>query len=70
LKTASDSVLTSLKNETQTSAFVTSLQAGKDELSWYLNGMSYNFGSDYNLSYSADMSFVDKKGVAAEALEY
>jgi hypothetical protein len=70
LKTASDSVLTTLKNETQTSAFVTSVQAGKDELSWYLNGMSYNFGSDYNLSYSADMSFIDKKGVAAEALEY
>ena len=70
LKTAAESVLTRLKSETQTSAYVTSVQGGKDELSWYLNGISYNFGSDYNLSYSADMTFVDKKGVTAEALEY
>ena len=70
LRGASKSVFESLKMETQTSAFVTSEQGGKDELSWYLNGLSYSFGSDYQMSYSADMAFIDRKGVPAETLEY
>jgi len=70
LKTAADSVVSSLKNESQTSAFITAKQNAKDELSWYLTNMSYSFNSDYTLNYSIDMNFVDKKGFPAEVLEY
>jgi hypothetical protein len=70
LKNASDSVFASLKKETQNSAFVTSPQVGKNELTWYLTDMQYSITSDYGLTYSAGMNFIDKKGVAAEALEY
>ena len=70
LKTASDSVFTSLQPEVQKSAFVKSQQVGKNDLNWFLDSLDYNFSSDYNLVYNASMGFVDKKGVATTALKY
>ena len=70
LKTASDAVFSQLKGEVQKEAYISSPQVGKNDLNWYLADLQYSFGSDYNLTFSAGMNFVDKKGVAAEALEY
>jgi len=70
LKTASDSVLSTLEQEVKDSAFVTSPQVGKGDLSWFLNDYTYSLTSDYAFNYNIDLGFIDKKGVAAEALEY
>ena len=70
LKTASDSVLSTLEQEVKDSAFVNSPQVGKGDLTWFLNRYTYNLTSDYAFNYSIDLGFIDKKGVAAEALEY
>ena len=70
LKTASDAIFTQLKGEIQKAAYISSPQVGKNDLSWYLADLQYSFGSDYNLTFSAGMNFVDKKGVTAEALGY
>jgi hypothetical protein len=70
LKTASDSVFTTLQSDVQKSSFVKSPQVGKNELNWFLEDLSYNFSSTYNLSYDASMNFIDKKGVAPSSLKY
>jgi len=70
IKTAASSLLTSLKEEAQGMAFVTSPQVGKGDLSWYPSSMSYGVTSDYSFDFSLGMSFIDKKGVMPEALEY
>ena len=70
LKTASDSIYESLKSEVQKEAFVKSPQVGEGDLNWYLEGLSYNFSSNYDFSYEASMNFIDKKGVAPTSLKY
>lgn len=70
LKTSSASVFESIKTEVQKSAFVNGRQNVSNQLSFFLESMSYNFDSQYQFSSSADMSFVDRRGVAAEILEY
>ncbi len=70
LKTASDSVFSTLQSDVQKSSFVKSPQVGKNELNWFLEDLSYNFSSAYNLSYDASMNFIDKKGVAPSSLKY
>ena len=70
LKTASDSIFSSLKSEVQTEAFVKSEQVAKGDLQWYLDDLNYNFDSQYSFSYGASMKFIDKKGVAPTALKY
>lgn len=70
LKTSSASVFESIKTEVQKSAFVNGRQNVSNQLSFFLESMSYNFDSQYQFSSSADISFVDRRGVAAEILEY
>ncbi len=70
IKTAASSILTSLKQEAQTMAYVTSPQVAKDDLSWYPSSMSYGVTSGYSFDFSLGMSFIDKKGVMPGALEY
>ena len=70
LKTASDSVFTSLQPEIQKNAFVRSEQVGKNDLNWFLELLDYNFSSDYTLAFNSSMGFVDKKGVSVTALKY
>ena len=70
LKTASDSIYDTLKSEVQKEAYVKSPQVGKGDLNWYLEGLSYNFSSNYDFSYEASMNFIDKKGVAPSSLKY
>tara|TARA_Y100000004_G_scaffold40844_1_gene44269 strand:- start:3163 stop:5040 length:1878 start_codon:yes stop_codon:yes gene_type:complete len=70
LKTASDSIFTSLQSDIQQNAFVKSPQVGKNDLNWYLENLSYNFSSEYDFAYDAEMKFIDKKGVQPTALKY
>ena len=70
LKTASDSIFSSLQLDVQKNAFIKSPQVGKNDLNWYLENISYNFSSEYDFTYNSEMKFVDKKGVAATALKY
>ena len=70
LKTATDSVFSSLQLDVQKNAFVKSPQVGEGDLSWYLEGLDYSFSSEYDFNYNASMKFVDKKGVAATSLKY
>ena len=70
LKTASDSVFNSLKQETEKRAFIVGRQVVKDQLSFFVQSMDYNLTSNYNFSFSANLGFVDRRGVVAEALEY
>ena len=70
LKTSSRNVFNSIKSEVEKSAFVSAKQNVSNQLSFFLEQISYNFNSDYNLSSSSEMSFIDRRGFAAEALEY
>tara|TARA_Y100001938_G_scaffold150604_1_gene242376 strand:- start:10567 stop:11304 length:738 start_codon:yes stop_codon:yes gene_type:complete len=70
LKTSSASILNSIKSEVQKSSFVKGKQNVENQLSFFLNSLSYNFDSSYNFSSSAEISFVDRRGVTAETLEY
>jgi len=70
LKTSSDSVFNSIKQEVERSAFVNAKQNVSNQLSFFLESMSYNFDSNYQFNSSAEMSFVDRRGVAAEIMEY
>jgi hypothetical protein len=70
LKTASDSIVDTLKGKVQSRAFINSKQVGKDELSWYLTSFTHGFTSEYNFTFDADMNFIDKKGVAPSGTEY
>ena len=70
IKTASSSVITSLKQEAQKLAYVSSDQVGKEELSWYPTSMSHSASSMYDLNFNLGMAFVDKKGVMPDALKY
>jgi len=70
LKTASDNVLNTLKQETEKSAFVQAEQSKSNDYNFYLNSANYNVDSTYNLNYSASLGFVDKRGVVAEKLKY
>ena len=70
LKTAADNLFTRIKQETEKSAFVKGRQVVKDDLAWYLQSISYNFNSEYKFNSSSNMGFLDKRGVAARALEY
>ena len=58
------------KQEAQVSAFVKGKQAVKDDLFWYLKGLSYNFDSEYKFNSSCSLGFIDRRGVTARALEY
>ena len=70
LKTSSASVFSSIKTEIEKSAFVNGKQNVSNQLSFFLESMGYNFDSQYNFNSSAEMAFVDRRGVAAEILEY
>ena len=70
LKTSSASILNSIKSEVQKSSFVKGKQNVENQLSFFLNSLSYNFNSSHNFSSSAEISFVDRRGVTAETLEY
>jgi hypothetical protein len=70
LKTACDSVFNNLKQETEKRAFVVGRQVVKDQLSFFVESMSYDLSSNWDLSFSANLGFVDRRGVTAEALEY
>ena len=70
IKTATDSIVSSVKQETQTMAFVSNPQIAKNDLSWYMTNMSYNVSQDYTLNFDSEMQFIDKKGVMPEALKY
>jgi hypothetical protein len=70
LKTSSASILNSIKSEVQKSSFVKGKQNVENQLSFFLDSLSYNFNSSYNFSSSAEISFVDRRGVTAETLEY
>jgi len=70
LKTASGSVFNSLKRETEKRAFVMGRQVVKDQLSFFLQNMNYSLDSNWSFSFSANLGFIDRRGVSAEALEY
>jgi len=70
LKTSSSSVFNSIKTEIEKSAFVNGKQNVNGQLSFFLESMGYNFDSQYQFNSSAEISFVDRRGVAAEILEY
>jgi len=70
LKTSSRNVFSSIKSEVEKSAFVSAKQNVSNQLSFFLEEINYNFNSDYNLTSSSEMSFIDRRGFAAEALEY
>ena len=70
LKTASDSIFNSLKKETEKRAFVVARQVVKDQLSFFVQSMNYGLSSKYDFTFSANLGFVDRRGVAAETLEY
>lgn len=70
LKAASLSVFQDIKTEVELSAFVNAKQNVSNQLSFFLESMAYNFNSRYELNSSAEMSFIDRRGVAAEILEY
>ena len=70
LKTASDSVFNSLKKETEKRAFVVGRQVVKDQLSFFVQSVNYGLTSNYNFTFSANLGFVDRMCVTAEALEY
>jgi len=63
IKTASSSVLTTLKEEAQKLAYVRSPQVAKNHLSWYPSSMSYSVSSGYSMDFNLEMAFIDKKGV-------
>ena len=70
LKTSSASVFSSIKTEIEKSAFINAKQNVSNQLSFFLESMGYNFDSQYSFNSSAEMAFVDRRGVAAEILEY
>ncbi len=70
IKTATTEVFTSLKRELEKRAFVKAKQNAKGKLSFYLKSLGYNFTSQYKLTSTGELGFVDKRGVAATALEY
>jgi len=70
IKTATTGVFATLKSELEKRAFVKGKQNAKNKLSFYLRGLSYNFNSGYSLSSTGEIGFIDKRGVAATALEY
>jgi len=70
IKNATTGIFTSLKSELEKRAFVKGKQNIKGRLSFYLRSLNYNFNSGYTLSSTGELGFVDKRGVAATALEY
>jgi len=70
IKTASDSVFDSLRQETEKSAFVQADQSKSNSYNFFLNNVSYTINSGYDLNYSVSLGFVDKRGVVAESLKY
>ena len=70
LKTSSRNVFETIKSEVEKSAFVSAKQNVSNQLSFFLEQIGYNFNSDYGLNSSSELSFVDRRGFAAEALEY
>ncbi len=70
IKIATTEVFTSLKRELEKRAFVKAKQNAKGKLSFYLKSLGYNFTSQYKLTSTGELGFVDKRGVAATALEY
>jgi hypothetical protein len=65
-----DGVFASLKRELEKRAFIKGKQNSKGKLNFYLKSLSYNFNSKYSFSFTGELGFVDKRGVAATALEY
>ena len=70
LKSATDDIYSKVKQEVEKSAFVKGKQVVKDDISWFLESLSYNFDSEYKFGSSSSLGFVDKRGVSARALEY
>ena len=70
LKTAADSIFSSLNEETEKSAFIRADQSKGSNYNFFLNQLTYNFDQSYNFSYDASLSFVDKRGVSPERLKY
>jgi hypothetical protein len=70
IKIATTEVFSRLKRELEKRAFVKGKQNAKGKLSFYLKSLGYNFSSQYSLSSTGELGFVDKRGVAATALEY
>jgi hypothetical protein len=70
IKTATRGVFDSLKSELEKRAFIKGKQNAKGKLSFFLKSLNYNFNSDYGLSSTGEIGFIDKRGVAATALEY
>ena len=70
IKTASDNVFNTLRQETEKSAFVQADQSKSDSYNFFLDSVTYTVNSNYDLNYSANLGFVDKRGVVAEKLKY
>ena len=70
IKAASDSVFNTLNQETEKSAFVLSDQGKAGSFNFYLKDLSYDINDSYDLSYSASLGFIDKRGVVADRLKY
>jgi hypothetical protein len=70
VKAASDSVFNTLNQETEKSAFVLSDQGMAGIFNFYLKDLSYDINDKYDLSYSASLGFIDKRGVVAHRLKY
>ena len=70
LKTSSVNVFSSIKQEVEKSAFVNAKQNVNNQLSFFLESMSYDFDSKYQFNSAAEISFVDRRGVVAGATEY
>ena len=70
IKTATRDVFDGLKSKLEKRAFVKGKQNAKNKLSFYLKSLTYNFNSQYNLTSTGEIGFIDKRGVASTALEY
>ena len=70
LKTSSANVFSSIKQEVEKSAFVNAKQNVNNQLSFFLESMSYDFDSQYQFNSAAEISFIDRRGVVAGAMEY
>lgn len=70
LKAASDSIFSSLNEETEKSAFVSADQSKGANYNFFLNQLTYSFNEGYSFTYNASLNFVDKRGVTPDRLKY
>ena len=70
LKTAADSIFSSLNEETEKSAFIRADQSKGANYNFFLNQLTYSLNEGYSFTYNASLSFVDKRGVTPDGLKY